>query len=141
MAAPRELDGLTWDDLEFLGWNDAKAPLRSYLVRWRAGEPVGVMLRAADTKVKRAAPGMCQLCRSSRPSDAILLFTARRVGAAGRNGNTVGTYICADFACSANARTLKASPTLTPDPGKPVDQRLRELGERVDGFIDAVRRI
>src|SRR5438270_13881797 len=25
------------------------------------------------------------------------LFTARRVGQAGRNGNTVGTYICADL--------------------------------------------
>lgn len=140
MTPPRDLSGLDWDSLEFLGWRDAKAPLRGYVVRWRDGRPVGLLLRAAESRVKRAAPGMCQLCRSSRPSDLISLFTARRTGPSGRNGNTVGTYICADFTCPTNARTVKASAVLTPDPGKPVEQRARELGERLDGFIDEVGR-
>jgi len=47
-----------------------------------------------------------------------------RVGAAGRNGNTVGTYICADLACSSRVRT-EIPPWLQ---------------ERVRGFVDAVRR-
>jgi hypothetical protein len=32
---------------------------------------------------------MCLLCQTAQTGDAVALFTARRTGAAGRNGNTV----------------------------------------------------
>jgi hypothetical protein len=32
------------------------------------------------------------------------LFVARRGGASGRDGNSLGTLICEDFSCSANVR-------------------------------------
>jgi hypothetical protein len=34
---------------------------------------------------------------------------ARRVGAVGRNGNTVGTYVCADLDCAH--RAMEVPPT------------------------------
>jgi hypothetical protein len=36
----------------------------------------------------------------------VSLFTARRVGEAGRKGDTVGTYICADLDCAHRAREV-----------------------------------
>jgi len=37
----------------------------------------------------------------------IALFVAAHAGTAGRQGNTVGTYICADLACSLYIRGIK----------------------------------
>ena len=36
-------------------------------------------------------------------------MTARRVGEAGRQGNTVGQYLCSDLACSLYVRGRKKS--------------------------------
>ena len=64
----------------------------------------------------------------------------RGQGAAGRNGNTVGTYICADLACAQRVR-IEIPPWLQDrDPDEVVAERAAELRERVGGFVDAVRR-
>ena len=96
VTLPRDLDQLPWADLELLGWRDAKAPLRGYLVVRREDRPVGISLRAADTKMSGRTAAMCLLCQTAQTGDAISLFTARRTGESGRNGNTVGTCVCAD---------------------------------------------
>ena len=83
---------------------------------------------------------VCMLCRTGRTASEISLFTARRAGPAGRNGDTVGTYICADLACSAHVRVTKATATLTPDPGLSVEQRIANLITRTGGFLTEVRR-
>jgi hypothetical protein len=72
--------------------------------------------------------------------DAVSLFTAKRTGVAGRNGNTVGTYICADLRCGE--RVLTEIPPWLQDrnPAEVVAERAAELRERVQGFVDAVRR-
>ena len=137
---PGNLDLLGWDDLDFLGWRDAKAPLRAYLIAPSDTEPRGIMLRAPGSRMKGRISAMCALCRSSRPGPDICLFAARRVGPAGRNGDTVGTYICADLACSANVRTRKRTPNLEPDPGLSVEQRIENLRDRVDAFLTEVCR-
>ena len=60
---------------------------------------------------------MCLLCQTAQGGDSVSLFTARRTGKAGRIGNTVGTYICADLGCSARVRT--ESPQWLHDSGRP----------------------
>jgi len=137
---PRDLADLPWDELEVLGWRDPKAPLRGYLVVQREGRPVGIALRAADTRMSARTAATCLLCRSTQSGDAVSLFTARRVGEAGRNGNTVGTYVCADLGCAARARTEIPPWLRDRDPAEVGEERTAELRGRVHGFLDAVLR-
>ncbi|GIH17255.1 hypothetical protein Raf01_54270 [Rugosimonospora africana] len=138
MTLPRELAAVDWGTLDFLGWRDPKAPLRGYLVVWRDGKAVGVQLRAAESKMSGRVAAMCSLCRTGQPASNVSLFVARRTGQAGRNGNTVGTYICADLVCCRNVRLDKPSATLHPDPGLTIDERVERLRTRTDSFIDEV---
>jgi hypothetical protein len=140
LALPRDFGVLDWDRLDFLGWRDPKAPLRGYVVTWTDGGPVGMQLRAAESAMRRRMTAMCQFCRSSRSADTVSLFTARRTGRAGRDGNTIGTYVCADLACCHNVRVEKPSPSLQPDPGRSVEERIVGLRNRLDAFLDEVRR-
>jgi FBP C-terminal treble-clef zinc-finger len=140
LTLPRGFDDLAWADLELLGWRDAKAPLRGYLVVERDGEPLGIALRAAETSMSARTPAMCLLCQTARSGDEVSLFTARRAGEAGRNGNTVGTYVCADLACAARVRTDIPPWLRERDPAEVVEERTAELHERVQGFVDAVLR-
>ncbi|MGY1671211.1 FBP domain-containing protein [Geodermatophilus sp. SYSU D00710] len=135
---PRDLADLPWDELEVLGWRDAKAPLRGYLVVQREGRPVGVALRAADTRMPVRRSVMCLLCRSTHAGDAVSLFTARRAGEAGRNGNTVGTYVCADLGCAVRARSEIPPWLRDRDPLLVGEERVAELRGRVAEFVDAV---
>jgi hypothetical protein len=48
-----------------------------------------------------------------------MLMTARRAGAAGRKGDSVGDYICTDLACSLYTRGRKA-----PAPGGRLEESL-----------------
>ena len=137
---PRDLDGLPWDSLEVLGWRDAKAPLRGYLVVQREGRPVGIALRAAQSRMSARRSVTCLLCQSTRSGDAVSLFTARRAGEAGRNGDTVGTYVCADLGCAARARTEIPPWLRDRDPLLVAEERVAELRERVATFVDAVLR-
>ncbi len=137
---PRDLADQPWDGLEVLGWRDPKAPLRGYLVVQREGRPVGITLRAAESRMSARRSVMCLLCRSTHSGDAVSLFTARRAGEAGRNGNTVGTYVCADLACAARARTDIPPWLRDRDPVEVGEERVAELRARVEEFLDAVLR-
>ncbi|MGY1739296.1 MULTISPECIES: FBP domain-containing protein [unclassified Blastococcus] len=140
MTLPRDFEALPWEELELLGWRDPKAPLRGYLVVPAEGRPVGVALRAADTRMSSRTAAMCLLCQTAQTGDAVSLFTARRIGEAGRNGNTVGTYVCADLQCAHRARTEIPPWLADRDPGEVVAERTAELRRRVHGFLDSVRR-
>jgi hypothetical protein len=83
---------------------------------------------------------MCLLCQTTQSGDAVSLFTARRSGEAGRNGNTVGTYMCADLGCAERVRTEIPPWLQDRDPAAVVAERAAELRERVQGFVEAVRR-
>ncbi|MGQ4375040.1 FBP domain-containing protein [Streptomyces sp. SAS_267] len=108
LAMPRDLAERPWDDLDFLGWRDPGAPGRSYLVAEREGEPVGVALRLPSSRRGFSHRSMCSLCLTTHPGDGVSLMTARKAGAAGREGNSAGIYICADLACSLYIRGKKA---------------------------------
>ena len=137
---PRDLADLPWAELEVLGWRDPRAPLRGYLVVQREGRPVGITLRAAESRMSARRSVMCLLCRSTQPGDAVSLFTARRAGPAGRDGNTVGTYVCADLGCAARARTGIPPWLREHDHAEVGGERADELRQRVETFLDAVLR-
>ncbi|GAA3106514.1 FBP domain-containing protein [Streptosporangium carneum] len=137
---PRNLPDLPWDDLDFLGWRDPGAPDRGYLVAERHGVIVGVTLRLAQ-EVRRslAKSTICSVCVTAHPGTGVALFTAPRVGAAGRQGNTVGTYMCADLACSLYVRGRKRADlgalrfeTLTEE------ERIVRAVVNLEGFLDKV---
>jgi hypothetical protein len=140
LTLPRGFADLDWADVDVLGWRDPKAPLRGYLVLDLADGPVGIAVRAADSRMSSGTAVMCLLCQTGQAGDAVSLFTARRTGEAGRNGNTVGTYICADLGCSDRVRTEIPPWLQLRDPAEVVAERSAELRERAEGFLAAVRR-
>ena len=129
LTPPRDLADLDWASLDVLGWRDPKAELRGYLVHEQADGVVGIALRAADTKMSTRRSAMCLLCHEVQSAGQVSLFTARRVGAAGRNGNTVGTYICADLGCAHRVQAV-------PQSAQHLDEELQALAvaERAEGL-------
>jgi FBP C-terminal treble-clef zinc-finger len=137
VTLPSQFRELSWGDLDFLGWYDPKIPARSYLVVPHSDRVVGLLLRAADSTVRRPGAGLCNLCHSAREANDVLLFAAPRAGASGRQGNTVGTYICADLDCSLYARGLLKLTGPQPEP-LPPEVRAQRLRERLGLFVDRV---
>jgi hypothetical protein len=124
-----------WADLDYLGWRDPKAPNRGYLVIPREdAEPVGIAVSTAATGAPRRGSALCDLCHSAHLVTDVALFVAARAGASGRDGNTVGTYICADLACSLYVRGLKELELPQGETAAP-DERAHRLRDRLDTFV------
>jgi hypothetical protein len=104
LHVPRELAEQPWDDLDFLGWRDPRAPDRAYLVADLGEGPVAITLRSPVPGQKRA--NLCSICLTSHAA-GVTLMVAPRTGKAGQQGNSVGTYICGDLACSLYTRGKK----------------------------------
>ena len=110
ISLPKPLGATPWPQLDFLGWRDPGAPDRGYLVAELDDRLVGVTLRAPSGPRKSfLRSNICSLCVTSHAGSGVTLLAARKAGAAGREGNTVGAYICADLACSLYLRGLKRS--------------------------------
>jgi FBP C-terminal treble-clef zinc-finger len=103
LHVPRDLAGQPWDDLDFLGWRDPRAPDRAYLVADLGDGPVAITLRCTPGQ-KRA--NLCSICLTSHAA-GVTLMVAPRTGKAGQQGNSVGAYICGDLACSLYTRGKK----------------------------------
>lgn len=134
------LHEVLWDQREYLGWRDHSAPLRGYLVHWVDDRPVGIVLRASGARMRAGISAMCSLCRTPQPSDQVTLFSAALAGQAGRDGNTVGTYICADLACSLIIRITPPKMPMQPEPAEIVAKRAEGLLSRVQNFTADVLR-
>ncbi len=136
-----DLDMLDWERLDYLGWHDRKAPLSAYVVLELDGEPTGVLLRSAEAKSSKRTKGVCAWCEDVVVTDDVSLYVARRGGASGRNGNTIGTLICTEFGCSRNVRR---KPTFTEAGNDPAmrelitDRRILGLRERAARFVAEV---
>lgn len=136
-----DLDMLDWERLDYLGWHDRKAPLSAYVVLELDGEPTGVLLRSAEAKSSKHTKGVCAWCEDVVVTDDVSLYVARRGGASGRNGNTIGTLICTEFGCSRNVRR---KPTFTEAGNDPAmrelitDRRILGLRERAARFVAEV---
>jgi hypothetical protein len=131
-----DLANTRWDDLSYLGWRDRKNPNQGYVVAEVDGELVGVLLRKADGGV-RSRP-QCSWCEDVHLPNEVLFFIAKRAGAAGRNGNTLGTLVCAGFECSANVRKRPPLAYVGFDVEAARLQRIEALREHVTTFIRRV---
>ncbi|WP_030418982.1 FBP domain-containing protein [Streptomyces sp. SCSIO 75703] len=107
MSVPRDLAERPWESLDFLGWRDPGAPERAHLVTEHGGRLVGVALRVPPARRGFLHRSMCSLCLTTHPRGGVALMTARKAGPAGREGNSVGLYLCADLACSLYLRGLR----------------------------------
>ncbi|MGH1548737.1 FBP domain-containing protein [Leifsonia poae] len=131
-----DLAQLRFDDLDYLGWRDRRQPALGYVVAVVDGEPVGVLLRQADGRI-RSRP-QCSWCEDVHLPNDVVFFIAKRAGKAGRNGNTLGTLVCDHFQCSANVRKRPPTAYVGFDVEAARQQRIDALREHVDAFVRRV---
>ncbi|WP_406079980.1 FBP domain-containing protein [Streptomyces zaomyceticus] len=141
LKLPLDFAELPWNELDFLGWVDPGAPLRAHLVVPRADGPVGVTLRVpASGRTSAVKSSMCQVCLTGHASSGVTLLVAPLAGARGREGNTVGIYLCADLACSLYIRG-KRQPKLRAgrhEESLTLDEQVARLTGNLDAFVDRV---
>jgi hypothetical protein len=120
---------------------DPGAPLRAQLVLPRANGPLGISLRVpAAGRISAVKSSLCQICLTGHASSGVRLFAAPLAGARGRAGNTVGVYICADFACSLYLRG-KRQPKLRIGRNEEtltLEQCIDRMMGNLDAFADKV---
>lgn len=105
LTLPADFETLDWDRLDFLGWRDPQIGRRAYVVVPSLdGELTGILLRQAEASPRSRA--QCSWCQDVKLPNDVVLYSAKRSGPAGRNGNTIGTLICQDFQCSQNVRRM-----------------------------------
>lgn len=140
-ASLPDLAALDWERLEYLGWRDSKRPL-GYAVVVVDGEPRGIILRAAPPPTAlggRRRSAICAWCEDPVETADVSLYVAKRGGAAGRKGDTVGTLICTEFRCSTNVRRKPTFTELGSDDPQAREQfiarRIEGLTERAAAFV------
>ncbi|MFI6575346.1 FBP domain-containing protein [Nocardiopsis sp. NPDC050513] len=140
LALPRDLAERPWEDLDFLGWRDHTAHERAYLVVEREEGPVGVAMRLVPTRDGFRA-SLCSLCLTTHRGEGVTLMSAPKAGRAGREGNSVGLRMCADFGCSLYIRGLRE-----PAPGGSrlkeslsVEEQVARAQENLGGFLERLR--
>lgn len=140
IPVPRDLDDRPWDDLDFLGWRDAGAPDRAYLVTRDEDRARGIVLRSAPPAAWQVRRSMCSVCLTA-PSAGVSLMVAPRAGRAGQDGNSVGTYLCADLNCSLYIRGLKdAGPSARLPEVITVEERIARTVTNLESFLARVHR-
>ncbi|MGW7052533.1 FBP domain-containing protein [Streptomyces sp. NPDC054887] len=132
---------LPWGELDFIGWVDPGAPLRAHIVLPRAEGPVGVSLRVPSvSRTSAVKSSLCQVCLTGHASSGVTLLVAPLAGTKGREGNTVGIYICADLACSLYVRG-KRQPKLRSgryEETLTLYERLARMTANLDAFVAKV---
>jgi hypothetical protein len=132
-----ELGDVVWDDLDFFGWRTPKLPLAAYVVIPVDGDLVGIVLRQVEQRT--LARTQCAWCEDVTLPNDVVLFSARRAGQAGRNGNTVGTLVCEHFECSQNVRRVPPPAYLGFDAQAARRRRMEALRTRVTDFARDLR--
>lgn len=141
LKLPLNFAELPWEDLDFLGWVDPGAPLRAHVVMARPEGPLGISLRVPGaTRTSAVKSSLCQLCLTGHASSGVSLLAAPLAGARGREGNTVGIYVCADLACSLYVRG-KLQPKLRSgryEESLTLEERIARTLGNLDGFVAKV---
>ncbi|MFT4258347.1 FBP domain-containing protein [Microbacterium sp.] len=132
---PASFADIDFDRLDYLGWIDPRQPRRAY-VTWRDDELVGVFLQRAEQRL--ATRAQCSWCDDVTLRNDVQLYVARKAGAAGRKGDTVGTLVCAEFGCSKNVRVLPPLAYQGYDRELARDLRMLRLQEHVVAFLGEV---
>ena len=131
------LHEVVWEDREYLGWRDPSLVTRGYLVYWRGETPVGLVLRAAESRPQVGA-AICSLCHTQQPAGQVTLFSAAKAGDEGAAGNSVGTYICADLGCSLLIRVAPPESISGRSTSELIADRAAGLSSRLDSFATRV---
>lgn len=145
-AGAPDLDSVRWEEIDYLGWRNPKLPLLAYVVLALPedpGTPVGVLLRSVPRGERRRRM-LCAWCQDIVSKDDVVMYVAKRAGASGRRGNTIGTAVCADFGCSANARRPPSLMEMSRDTSPEekefwVGLRVEELRRKSAHFVREVR--
>jgi hypothetical protein len=141
MTLPGPLDEVYWEQLDFLGWRDAKADQRAYIVVPRPDGPVGIMLRRPQRRGGKSLlrSSMCSICLTVHASSGVTHFVAPKAGPAGRAGNSVGNYICSDLQCSRYVRgVLKSEAASRMEESLDPAEKIIRLRAKVEGFARSV---
>ncbi|MCS5722138.1 FBP domain-containing protein [Herbiconiux sp. CPCC 203407] len=153
LTLPDGFETLDFARLDYLGWRDRRIARRAYAVvpvgpdgddgagpgsTGSAGVPelIGVMLKQAEASPRTRA--QCSLCQDVQLPNDVVLFSARRSGPAGRNGNTIASLVCSSFECSTNVRKLPATAYVGFDVEAARTDRIASLRTRVAAFARAV---
>jgi hypothetical protein len=138
---PADFRDTPWADLDFYGWIDPGAPMRAAIAVPGSGGLRSFVMRQAGRAAGNAVrSSMCQVCLTSHNASGVSLFTAPRAGAAGRNGNSLGEYLCADLACSLylrgkrqpKGRLVRFEETVT------LDEKISRAMATLNAFVDRV---
>ncbi|WP_243229976.1 FBP domain-containing protein [Microbacterium sp. CIAB417] len=136
MELPHDFVLTDWDYLDFFAWRDPSMARRGYILAQIDDGVVGIVLRATDPG--RTRSGMCNICHTLQPGNQVALFSARRAGEAGRRGDAIGTYICADLSCHENVRLAHPlAPNEIRAAGQ-ADMRLDGTRRRMERFVARV---
>jgi hypothetical protein len=138
LTLPGRLVDVEWSTLDFLGWRDPRAVQNAYVVLRRDDGVVGLALQMAAQPKGRVKQSMCAFCCTVHGAADVALFSARRVGAAGKLGNTVGTYICADLGCCQYVRGKRSASGPKATEALTVDERVERAVTNLNRFVDEV---
>jgi hypothetical protein len=136
MTLPDDFDAIDFEKLDYVGWRDRKIARRAYIAVETDSGLVCVMLKQAEASTRSRA--QCSWCQDVTLPNDVALFTARKAGASGRNGNVIGTLICANFECSANVRRLPPVAYLGYDVEAARLERILTLQIRAADFVAGV---
>jgi hypothetical protein len=141
ISLPRQLDAMPWGDLDFLGWRDPGAPDRAYAVV-PGPRTTGITLRIAPgARRDLTRSSLCSVCLTAHSGGGVDLLAAPLAGPAGRQGNTVAIYMCADLACSLYVRDRKPSPLARRiDETLTLEERIERTRRNLAAFVDRVVR-
>jgi hypothetical protein len=132
-----DLGTVPWDATDYLGWRDRKQPHLGYVVADLDGQATGVLLRQAETRPRARA--QCSWCEDVQLPNDVVFFSAKRAGAAGRNGDTLGTLVCANFECSSNVRKRPTMAYVGFDVDGERRRRIAALQEHAREFVRRIR--
>lgn len=99
ITIPKDLLDLNWEEQVFLGWIDPKSPKSGYVVTETDSGLRGFVLEKTAKKGKASAQ-MCQICLTLHPGSGVSLVSIPLSKSSKDNYQTMGTYLCADLACS-----------------------------------------
>ncbi|BDZ40498.1 FBP domain-containing protein [Microbacterium suwonense] len=136
LTLPADFAELDFENLDYLGWFDPKMPRRAYVVAEVDDGLVGVLLQRTEQRTARRA--QCAWCDDVTLRNDVQFFSARKAGAAGRKGDTIGTLICENFGCSANVRKLPPLAYEGYDRELARDLRMLRLQEHVASFLGEI---
>jgi len=136
LSLPENFEQIDFEKLDYLGWRDRKIARRAYIAVPTDAGLVCVMLKQAEASPRSRA--QCSWCHDVTLPNDVVLYTARRAGAAGRNGNVVGTLICANFECSTNVRKLPPVAYLGFDVEAARIERILTLQIRAADFVAGI---